>query len=97
MSSPPANKKRAASLTPAPTTVEKATRRRDPLGDRAHQMHFASMSQHAQYNAKTQPPPPTEMSKKAITAGASAAAMARWGNHEDLAEAARRRITVEHG
>ena len=44
----------------AATTAEKATRRRGPLGDRAHEMHFASKSQHAEYYAKTQPPPPTE-------------------------------------
>jgi len=99
LQSPPAKKKqnRAASPTPAATTVEKATRRRDELGDRAHQMHFASESQHAKYYAKTQPPPPTEKPKKAVAAGASAAAMARWGNHRDLVEAARRRITVEYG
>ena len=96
--SPPANKKqnRVASPTPA-ATVEKATRRCDELGDRAHQMYFASESQHAKYYAKTQPPPPTEKSKKAVAAGASAAAMARWGNHRDRVEVARRRITVEHG
>ena len=99
LQSPPAKKKqnRAASPTPAATTVEKATRRRDELGDRAHQMYFASESQHAKYYAKTQPPPSTEKSKKAVAAGASAAAMARWGNHRDRVEAARRRITVEHG
>ena len=69
LQSPPANKKqnRAASPTPAATTVEKATRSaRDELGDRAHQMYFASESQHAQYYAKTQPPPPTEKSKKVV-------------------------------
>jgi len=49
--SPPAKKKqnRAASPKPAATTVEKATRRRDELGDRAHQMYHASTPQHAQY------------------------------------------------
>ena len=47
--SPPAKKKRTASPTPAATTVEKATRQRDPLGDRAHGRRQAPMSQHAQY------------------------------------------------
>ena len=46
---------------------------------------------------RPQPPPPTKKSKKTVTAGVSAAAMARWGNHRDRFEAARRRITVEHG
>ena len=77
--------------------MEKATRRRDELGDRAHQMHHASTSQHAQYYAKTQPPSPNEKSKKAFAAGASAAAMARWGDHRGRVEAARQRITVDHG
>jgi len=97
--SPPAKKKQnhATSPTPAATTVEKATRRRDELGDRAHQMHHASTSQHAQYYAKTQPPSPNEKSKKAFAAGASAAAMARWGDHRGRVEAARQRITVDHG
>ena len=49
-----AKKKRAASPTPAATTAEKATRRRDPLGDRAHEMCYASDSQKAKYFAKTQ-------------------------------------------
>jgi len=96
---PPAKKKqnRAASPTPAATTVEKATRRRGELGDRAHQMYHASTSQHAYYCAKTQPPAPTEKPKKAFAARASAAAMARWGDHRDRVEAARQRITVDYG
>jgi len=55
-------------------------------------MFFASELQHFQYYSKTQRPTPTENSKKAIAAGASAAAMARLGNHSGRAEAARRRI-----
>lgn len=56
LQSPPAKKKqnRAASPTPAATTVEKATRRRDELGDRAHEIYYASDSQKAQYFAKRQ-------------------------------------------
>ena len=45
--SPPAKKKRAASPTPAAITAEKATRWRDPLGDRAHEIYYASDSQEA--------------------------------------------------
>ena len=47
--------------------MEKATEgATSELGDRAHQMYFASEPQHAKYYAKTQSPPPTDNSKKAV-------------------------------
>ena len=52
---PSAKKKqnRAASPTPAATTAEKATRRRDELGYRAHEIYYASDLEKAQYFAET--------------------------------------------
>jgi len=96
--SPPARKKQnhAASPTPAATTVEKATRRRGKLGDRAHHMYHASTSQNAHYYAKTQPITAHREVQKNFAARAPAAAMARWGDHRDRAEAARQRITIDY-
>ena len=99
LQSPPAKKKqnRAASPTPAATTVEKATRRRDELGDRAHEIYYASDSQKAQYFAKRQRLQSTEKSAKSSAEKASAAAMARWDEHERRVQAARGRLSVDHG
>jgi hypothetical protein len=101
LQSPPANKKqnRAASPTPV-TTGQKATRRRDELGDRAHEIYYASDSQKAQHFAKMQRPQSTEMpakSAKSAAEKASAAMMARWDEHERRVQAARGRLPVDHG
>jgi len=99
LQSPPAKKKqnRAASPTPAATTAEKATRRRDELGDRAHEIYYASDSQKAQHFAKRQWLQSTEKSAKSSAEKASAAAMARWDEHERRVQAARGRLQVDHG
>ena len=95
--SPPAKKKRAALPTPAATTAEKATLRRDPLGDRAHGIYYASDSQKAQHFAKRQRRQSTEKSAKSSAEKALAAAMDRWDEHERRAQDARGRLPIDHG
>ena len=96
--SPPANKemKYAASPTPA-TTAEKAKRQRDALGDRAHERHYAPMSQQAQYFAKVQRAAPTAKSTELASQKASIAAVALRNDHETRVQAAAKLIPVDHG
>ena len=53
LKSPPAKKEHSRAASPTPvTTGQKATRRRNELGDRARDIYYASDSQKAQYFAK---------------------------------------------